>query len=184
MSTNLRNRLCEFAQIRGNLTDNADGNPEPRFTEGILKLEYCKSEIADVVKNSRSKRECLIKLNLKPYGGNYRVLDKYINLYHIDTSHFLGQGWNVNNTPADVKPIEKYFNNEIPINSYKLKKRILRDKLKPLKCEACGLEKWNGVDIPLELHHINGDNKDNSFENLKLLCPNCHALTDNYRNRK
>ena len=79
---------------------------------------------------------------------------------------------------------EKYFNNEIPINSYKLKKRILRDKLKPLKCEACGLEKWNGVDIPLELHHINGDNKDNSFENLKLLCPNCHALTDNYRNRK
>ena len=161
MSTNLRHRLCEFAQIRGNLTDNADGNPEPRFTEGILKLKYCKSEIVDVVKNSRSKRECLIKLNLKPYGGNYRVLDKYINLYHIDTSHFLGRGWNVNNTPADVKPIEKYFNNEIPINSYKLKKRILRDKLKPLKCEACGLEKWNGVDIPLELHHINGDNKDN-----------------------
>ena len=105
MSTNLRNRLCEFAQIRGNLTDNADGNPEPRFAEGILKLKYSKSEIAEVAKNSRSKRECLLKMNLAPYGGNYRVLDKYINFYQIDTSHFLGQGWNVNNSPADVKPI-------------------------------------------------------------------------------
>ncbi len=56
--------------------------------------------------------------------------------------------------------------------------------MKPLKCEVCGLERWNGVNIPLELHHVNGNNKDNSFDNLKLLCPNCHALTDNYRNRK
>ena len=38
--------------------------------------------------------------------------------------------------------------------------------------------------IPLELHHIDGNNKDNSLSNLQLLCPNCHALTNNYRNRK
>ena len=42
---------------------------------------------------------------------------------------------------------------------------------------------WNGQTIPLELHHVNGNNKDNSLENLQLLCPNCHALTSNYRNR-
>ena len=48
-----------------------------------------------------------MKLKLKPYGGNYRILDKYIELYKLDTSHFLGQGWNVNNSPADIKPIEK-----------------------------------------------------------------------------
>ena len=184
MSTNLRNQLCEFAQIRGNLTDNADGNPEPRLTEGILKLKYSKDDIAMVVKSSISKRECLLKLNLKPYGGNYRVLDRYLDYYHIDVSHFLGQGWNVNNSPADIKPIEKYFNNEIPITSYKLKNRILKEKLKPLKCEICNLETWNGQTIPLELHHVNGNNKDNSLENLQLLCPNCHALTSNYRNRK
>ena len=35
--------------------------------------------------------------------------------------------------------------------------------------------------IPLELHHKNGINSDNSLTNLELLCPNCHALTDNYR---
>lgn len=151
---------------------------------GILKLKYTREEIERIVSSSISKRECLIKLGLSPYGGNYRVLDKYINLFNIDTSHFLGQGWNVNNSPADIKPIEKYFNNEIPITSYKLKNRILKDGIKPYKCERCNLETWNDEPIPLELHHKNGNNKDNRLKNLELLCPNCHALTENYRNRK
>ena len=120
LSTSLRNQLCEFAQIRGNLTDNADGNPEPRFTEGFLKLKYSKEMLSSIVSTSKSKRECLLKLGLKPYGGNYRVLDKYISLYEIETNHFLGQGWNVGNSPADIKPIEQYFNNQIPITSHAL----------------------------------------------------------------
>ena len=45
------------------------------------------------------------------------------------------------------------------------------------------LKSWLGAKIPLELHHINGDNTDNRIENLQLLCPNCHALTDNYRGK-
>ena len=96
---------------------------------------------------------------MKPYGGNYRILDKYVSLYGIDTSHFLGQGWNVNNSPSDIKPIEKYLNNEIPITSYKLKKRLLKEGLKKQKCEICNLSEWNDSIIPLELHHINGNNK-------------------------
>ena len=149
-----------------------------------MKLKYSKDVLNDIVSNSISKRECLIKLNLKPYGGNYRIFDKYIETFKLDTSHFLEQDWNKNNSPADIKPIEKYFNNEIPITSYKLKNRILKEKIKKHKCEICGLQKWNNQKIPLELHHINGNNKDNSLNNLQLLCPNCHALTDNYRNRK
>ena len=77
-----------------------------------------------------------------------------------------------------------YFNNEIPITSYKLKKRLLKDGIKGNYCECCKLDTWNNKPIPLELHHVNGNNSDNSLSNLMLLCPNCHALTDNYRNRK
>lgn len=35
----------------------------------------------------------------------------------------------------------------------------------------------------LQIHHIDGDCTNNKFENLQLLCPNCHALTDNYGSR-
>lgn len=50
------------------------------------------------------------------------------------------------------------------------------------KCQKCG---WHEVNpftnkIPLQVHHINGDALDNREENLQLLCPNCHSLTDNY----
>ncbi|MBQ8100756.1 MAG: HNH endonuclease [Paludibacteraceae bacterium] len=31
------------------------------------------------------------------------------------------------------------------------------------------------------MHHINGNTSDNRLENLMILCPTCHALTENYR---
>lgn len=33
------------------------------------------------------------------------------------------------------------------------------------------------------MHHINGNNLDNRLENLQVLCPNCHALTENFRGK-
>ena len=150
-----------------------------------MKLLKCTDEqFVDIVLHSKSIRECLIKLDLSPCGGNYRIFKKHISRLGVSTKHFLGQGWNKNNSPSDVKPIEKYFNNEIAITSYKLKRRILKEKVKPNRCENCNLSYWMGKPIPLELHHINCNNQDNRLENLLLLCPNCHAMTDGYRNRK
>ena len=40
-----------------------------------------------------------------------------------------------------------------------------------------------GKPIALELHHKNGIKNDLRIENLEILCPNCHAFTDNYRGR-
>lgn len=49
-------------------------------------------------------------------------------------------------------------------------------------CQKCG---WGSCHletslVPLCIHHINGDCTNNMFDNLELLCPNCHALTDNF----
>lgn len=50
-------------------------------------------------------------------------------------------------------------------------------------CELCGWNKINPVTqkCPLEIHHIDGDYRNNQQDNLQVLCPNCHSLTDNYK---
>lgn len=65
-------------------------------------------------------------------------------------------------------------------NSARLKKRLISEGLKEEKCENCGLTEWMGQKISLQIHHINGVHDDNRVENLQILCPNCHSLTDTY----
>ena len=51
------------------------------------------------------------------------------------------------------------------------------------KCMECGWCEINQVTgkVPIELEHIDGDSENNSLENVKLLCPNCHSLTPTYK---
>lgn len=49
-------------------------------------------------------------------------------------------------------------------------------------CQKCG---WNEINqwthrVPLQVHHVDGDCTNNKEDNLELLCPNCHSLTDNF----
>lgn len=52
------------------------------------------------------------------------------------------------------------------------------------KCEKCNWDEKNPYteNIPLQVHHIDGDALNNKEDNLQLLCPNCHSLTENYGN--
>ena len=168
----------------------------PRFSTSIyylcLKDNECtmrkkkaKEEFEFAAKNSKSIAGMCRVLGLKPSGGNYRILYNAIEMYKIDTSHFTGQGWNVNLKfkPFEAKPIEEILIENSTYQSYKLKRRLIEEGLKYAVCESCGQKTWLGQQIPLELHHVNGNNKDNRLQNLLLLCPNCHALTDSYRGK-
>lgn len=51
------------------------------------------------------------------------------------------------------------------------------------QCTKCGWQLRNifTKKIPIELHHKDGNWKNNHVDNLDLLCPNCHSLTSTYR---
>lgn len=51
------------------------------------------------------------------------------------------------------------------------------------KCSKCGWDEINPVTrkCPLEINHIDGNATNNDISNLEVICPNCHALTPNFR---
>lgn len=105
-------------------------------------------------------------------GGAYSMIKKYLQLHNTNTDHWTGHGWNKGQQ-------QKNWSEYTTKASYK--KHLI--KLRGHICEACELSEWIGKPIPIEIHHIDGNRANNSLDNLELLCPNCHAMTDNWRGR-
>jgi Zn finger protein HypA/HybF involved in hydrogenase expression len=147
------------------------------------RYTYSEQELYEAVKSSTSIRQVLDKLNIVPAGGNYQTTNRRIQKLGIDTSHFTGQAWNKGKVIGPKRDIKEYLRENSVVQSFKLKGRLLAEGLKQHKCECCGITEWNRKPAPLELDHINGNHHDNRLENLRILCPNCHAQTDTYRGK-
>ena len=147
------------------------------------RRKYTDLELTKAVRLSPSFRQVLHRLGLKEAGGNYATLRRKIIELGLDTSHMTGQGWGRGVPHSPHVQLEEYLSNLRPIQTYKLKQRLLQEKVFERKCSRCHLETWLGQPIPLELEHKNGNPTDNSLDNLTLLCPNCHALTATYRGK-
>jgi len=106
-------------------------------------------------------------------------------------------GLNCFNSNQSGKGISKKSGIKIPLNeilegkhpqyqSYKLKKRLILEGIFADECSVCG---WNkkpeGSDFsPCELDHIDGNPLNHELNNLRIICPNCHSLTETYRFRR
>lgn len=152
-----------------------------------MKEYYQKDKLEQIVSESYSFAEALRKIGLRDVGSNFKTIKKYVEEYNIDTSHFRGQTWNkgMGNTDyAAYNKLEDILKENTNFKSDTLKYRLVKEGLKQWKCEKCGNEGvWEGKELVLELHHINGNHYDNRLENLQILCPNCHSQTDNFRNK-
>jgi 5-methylcytosine-specific restriction endonuclease McrA len=87
-------------------------------------------------------------------------------------------------TSKATTSLDDVFSGKIKMCSSALRKRLISEGYKENKCEECNMDAvWNGITLTLELHHVNGIKKDNSYLNLRLLCPNCHSQTPTFRGR-
>jgi transposase-like protein len=145
-------------------------------------------DLADAVAASDSVSEVSRRLGYTPNGGVHRLVVSHIRAAGLDTSHFTGTRWaRGRKIPRKSIPLEQIL---VRGSTYRgnatLRKRLIEAGLLEPKCADCGLTRWRGRPLPLHLDHINGDHTDNRLENLRILCPNCHAITDTWcaRNRK
>ena len=148
--------------------------------------KYTKEVLAPVVAESLSVAEVLLKLGLKITGGSQTNIALYIRQYGLDTSHFLGKGSNRGKQhrggPDKKSPEEILVKVERlrPETVHRLRRAMIEGGI-PYECAGCGnVGEWRGKPLGLQIDHINGDRMDNRRENLRFLCPNCHAQTPNF----
>lgn len=138
--------------------------------------KFSKEEIEQFVKESYSYRQLGAKIGYNPNGGSLvKTMVEMVDKLQLDVSHFKGQSWNKENYQY-----ERFQKGKTIKNGCALKAIIA---LRGHQCECCKSKDWLNNPIPLEVHHIDGDRLNNELSNLQLLCPNCHALTDNYRGK-
>jgi 5-methylcytosine-specific restriction endonuclease McrA len=155
------------------------------------KREWKLDELTRAVAANNSPAGVLRALGCPLSGSGYARLRTLVTELSLDTAHWLGQGWNRGGATSSTKPFEGRPLEQIltrgsgHTNRHYLKHRPRRAGLLPQQCAECGLIDWRGRPIGLELDHVNGDKTDWRLDNLRLLCPNCHAQTPTYcaRNR-
>lgn len=138
------------------------------------KEKYSHEYLQKLCSECFSYRQFAEKLGYSPDSNN-RIVKNIINKYDLDISHFKGQGWNKDSVDLSIFRYNNAVKSDVLIRALTL--------MRGWKCEKCEREEWEGQKIPLCVHHIDGVHINNELDNLQVLCPNCHAQTDNYCGR-
>lgn len=143
-----------------------------------------REKFVEIVKESNSKIEILVKLGLRAAGGNFKTLTRRL------IAEDLLDGLKLRTTKL-VKDILTKSRRSLPLDEVmiensnysrqNLKQRLLKLGKLQNRCSVCGIgPEWYGKQLTLQLDHINGLYNDNRLENLRIICPNCHSQTDTY----
>ncbi|MFB1045696.1 HNH endonuclease signature motif containing protein [Streptomyces chrestomyceticus] len=149
-------------------------------------VRWTREVLEPAVASSTNMCEVLRLLGLEVVGGYHTHISRRVRALGIDTSHFTGQS---RAKPASRRRCSDRLLVEMPtagarrVPSSTLKGAMLARGVTE-QCTLCGTGPiWRGSTIPLEVDHIDGNWRNNRLENLRILCPNCHSVTDSYRGR-
>lgn len=149
------------------------------------RRKWTDGQLRAAVENSGSMAQVLRQLGLRAAGGNYAHIHTKLIALGLKTHHWSGQAHlkGEPNPHAPRQPLDSILRKGKIYQSNKLRKRLLREGLVKPECSNCGRAEWLGRPIPLELDHKDGDSSNNELTNLRVICPNCHALTTTYRGK-
>jgi hypothetical protein len=155
----------------------------------IIECVECKEKFIDKKVNNRKfcSRSCSVS-----YNNKFKIKNR--NVINIDN-----KCKNCNDMLNNTNHVKKYCNikcqkdfekkiifEKIEKGEYKYKTtKQYKDYLifkfgnKCMKCGWCEVHPLTG-NVPIQLDHKDGCYTNNSLDNLELLCPNCHSLTETY----
>lgn len=145
------------------------------------RVVVTKRMVEDAIANTKSQTQAA-----KWIGVSYNTYKSYAKLYGLWDKHKnqagigIKKGWGKYRIPLDDilngKPVSTMYTKSF------FKKRLLAEGYLLEECSICG---WNEPrlsdnKICLKLDYIDGQPENKSFDNIRLLCPNCYLSNNGF----
>lgn len=151
-------------------------------------MKYNRKEIEPKIKEAIENTKSLAEANRKYFPEmnikTFKKLAKEFGVFKPNQSH---KDCKISDFPNRYEIGKEKFLKDLENNKFcqsnKLREKLFRYELKEKRCEICFNTEWNGLEIPLEVHHRDGDKFNNVLDNLMIICPNCHAQTETYKSK-
>lgn len=161
------------------------------YASGRFCCAKCARSFSTKAKRQDINNKVSEKLTGKPNWSSFLSKEEHSKIGKRMSDHSKGDNWR--NYLEKKKVISKasldswYAGDLIIQPGLQRIRKYLIERFGPA-CSKCGFSAQHPEDgrYIIEIDHINGEHKDNTPNNLRLLCPNCHVMTstNSARNKK